>query len=158
MGFYKRRWQPTKAEKRAYAERMRSIEAAKDEPLKDGYTICCTGDCVTGDEIAFFNAGKTEKRLYGTIVNDSYGAEKQQHTFTIELDDSPEKTLIKGRNLYKNGVYRKQWTDEAKRQKILDEKHSRGDEAREAARKRKEERLFGQRDYDDIEGFGEYVY
>lgn len=105
MGF-KRRWQPSASQRRKYAERMRAIEAAQTESAPEDYSIDCTGDCCNGDEIAFFNAGKSDERLYGIIVNDSYGAAKQQHTFTIELLDG-EKMMIKGRNLYKMGVLRK---------------------------------------------------
>jgi len=120
---------------------MRSIKEEQSQPVADEYGIGCTGDCVTGDEIAFFNAGKSAERLYGTIVADSYGSAKQQHTFTIELTNG-DKMLIKGRNLYKNGCVRKAWPNEADRAEILHEKHIRGNEARAAAtiRKLKKER------------------
>ncbi|WVZ21889.1 hypothetical protein V8G54_000433 [Vigna mungo] len=74
----------------------------------------------------------------GRIVKESYGAAKQQHTFTIEvLWSKGEKPLpplypllIKGRNLYKLKTLRQKWEDEAERQKIMMEKHSRGSLAR----------------------------
>ena len=119
----------------------------------DEYNIEATGDCVIGDRVCFERAtfsGSYRRpvfsgveRVKGTIVRDSYGADKQQHTFTLRLDDGRE-TLIKGRNLYKNGVWRKPWDDPAERGKAQDEKHARGD----AARKARDERIIG----------GEYGY
>ena len=137
MGFYKKRWSPSSSQKREYHQRMLAIEAAKQESPKDGYDIDCTGDCCVGDNIAFFNAGKCEERMYGVIVADSYGADKQQHTFTVLLSTG-DKVLIKGRNLYKNGVKRMKWDNEENREKVLDEKHERGDAARAAKKARKE--------------------
>ena len=100
------------------------------------YSISCTGDAVTGDEVCFSRAKFTGsfrnakfagyEIVTGKIVKDSYGADKQQHTFTLLLEDG-SKTLIKGRNLYANGVYRKPWADEAARQLVQEEKHTRGD-------------------------------
>jgi len=106
----------------------------------NSYTIDCTGDCCTGDVVVFQRAifegsFRNPKFLYmetirGTIIKDSYGKEKQQHTFTIETWDK-KKIRIKGRNLYKNGTLRKVWDDENKRLEILDEKHERGTRIRE---------------------------
>lgn len=103
------------------------------------YSICCTGDAVTGDEVRFDRAefgGTLRKptflgfqRITGRIVADSYGADKQQHTFTLLLADGA-KTMIKGRNLYKQGVWRKPWADENDRRTVAAEKHGRGDIAR----------------------------
>ena len=114
----------------------------------DTYTINTTGDCVVGDEVVFeratftgsFRNAKFEgfKLVHGTIVNDSYGRDKQQHTFTLELLDG-SKLTIKGRNLYVNGTYRKLWADESKRGLVADEKHARGAKAR-AAREYRVER------------------
>lgn len=103
------------------------------------FSICCTGDAVVGDEVRFERAvfGGSFRRpkfagfelITGKIVRDSYGRDKQQHTFTLELADGA--TLrIKGRNLYANGVYRRPWADESARQAARDEKHARGDRAR----------------------------
>lgn len=105
------------------------------------FPINCTGDAVIGDEVRFERATFTGnfrnakfsgfERITGKIIKDSYGAEKQQHTFTLELADGS--TLrIKGRNLYNNGTYRKCWGDESRRAAVADEKHSRGDRARTA--------------------------
>jgi hypothetical protein len=105
----------------------------------DIYSLNCTGDAVVGDEVRFeratFSGSYRRPRfdgfemVTGKIVNDSYGAEKQQHTFTIQLENG-SKMLIKGRNLYKNGVYRKPWADESEREESLEDKHERGSNAR----------------------------
>ena len=103
------------------------------------YNINCKGNCVTGDEIVF------EKDIWrgnypnvkwdgtesfaGIIRKDSYGKDKAQHTFTIELL-SGEKMLIKGRNLYKHSVYRKPWNDENERNKALSDKYNRAKNAK----------------------------
>lgn len=107
----------------------------------DVCTINCTGDAVVGDQVRFERATFTGSfrnakfagftRVTGTIVGDSYGRDKQQHTFTIELEDG-SKIKIKGRNLYKNGTYRKPWADESTRAIAASEKHARGDTARRA--------------------------
>ena len=98
-----------------------------------------TGDVVTGDHVRFERAtfsGSFRKPKFagfelitGQVISDSYGAAKQQHTFTLLLE-SGEKLLIKGRNLYANGVWRKPWPDESARHAAADEKHARGDKAR----------------------------
>lgn len=110
------------------------------------YSIDCTGDCVVGDVVRFERSvftGSFRRPIFsgfeiveGRIVKDSYGAAKQQHTFTIELADG-SKMLIKGRNLYRHGVHRKPWEDEARRKQAADEKHLRGDTARRARAIRK---------------------
>lgn len=107
----------------------------------DVYTINCTGDCMVGDAVSFERATFTGsfrnakfdcfELIQGAIVKDSYGRDKQQHTFTLELADG-SKLQIKGRNLYANGTYRKLWADESQRGLAADEKHARGDRARAA--------------------------
>jgi len=109
------------------------------------YSISCTGDAVTGDEVRFeratfsgsFRNAKFAgfERITGKIIRDSYGDKKQQHTFTLLLLDG-SKLRIKGRNLYANGTYRKQWVDESARESARDEKHDRGDSARAQRRER----------------------
>lgn len=113
------------------------------------HPINCMGDCVTGDQIAFERSsfgGSLLRPVFlgfelvvGTIVADSYGAAKQQHTFTLELADGT-KTRIKGRNLYANGVYRAAWPDEAARAQALIAKHERSENARSQQAKRIEEK------------------
>lgn len=102
------------------------------------HPIRCDPDCVVGDEVIFERATFTGSfrnakfagfdRIAGRIVADSYGSEKQQHTFTIET--ATGKIRIKGRNLYRNGVWRKPWTDETQRRAAAAEKHERGGAAR----------------------------
>lgn len=103
------------------------------------YTVRCTGDAVVGDEVRFERATFTGsfrnakfagfETVTGKIVKDSYGKDKQQHTFTLALEDGSE-LRIKGRNLYANGTYRKLWADESQRRAAAEEKHARGDSAR----------------------------
>lgn len=110
------------------------------------YSIITSDACV-GDEVAFEQAIFTgsfrrpkfagTKLVTGKIISDSYGRDKQQHTFTLELPDG-EKMRIKGRNLYRNGLRRKPWTDESARGIALEEKHGRGAVARESRQWRKE--------------------
>ena len=114
------------------------------------YNVNCTGDAVTGDEVRFERATFSGsfrnarfagfERITGKIINDSYGRDKQQHTFTIELENGSKMT-IKGRNLYSNGTYRKLWADESLRGQVADEKHVRGDRARAACEIRKSEQF-----------------
>lgn len=103
------------------------------------YSINCTGDAVVGDQVCFDRAvfvGTYPKsrfdgyeRIQGVIVSESYGATTGQHTFTIQVTNG-EKIRIKGRNLYRNGLYRKKWDDETRRFAAQDEKHHRGGRAR----------------------------
>lgn len=112
----------------------------------DNYRINCTGDCVTGDKIKFERAVFTGsyrnakfphfEEVEGEIIKESYGEVKQQHTFTIKKIDGTA-MRIKGRNLYKNGIWRKSWDEESKRKVVLKEKHDRGSRARDAAEVRK---------------------
>jgi hypothetical protein len=111
------------------------------------FFIDCKGDCVVGDEIRFERATFTGsyrsakfagfEQITGEIIKESYGNEKQQHTFTIELKNG-SKICIKGRNLYKQGVWRKKWENEDERYDAQEEKHERGNEARKA----RDERMF----------------
>jgi len=105
----------------------------------DIYNINCTGDAVVGDEVRFeratfsgsFRNAKFAgfEKVTGKIIRDNYGKDRQQHTFTLALEGGGE-LRIKGRNLYAEGVYRKQWADESLRHAAAAEKHQRGDTAR----------------------------
>ncbi|XP_057770871.1 zinc finger CCCH domain-containing protein 62 [Salvia miltiorrhiza] len=117
------------------------------------FVLNCKGDACKGDIVIFeqnvyeefsivsrsATAGPLGTRIVaGRILKESYGAAKQQHTFTIEvLWSKGEKPLpplhpllIKGRNLYRLKTMRQKWEDEGERQRILFEKHARGDAAR----------------------------
>uniref|UniRef100_A0A5B6YKX5 Putative zinc finger CCCH domain-containing protein 62-like n=1 Tax=Davidia involucrata TaxID=16924 RepID=A0A5B6YKX5_DAVIN len=79
-----------------------------------------------------------KRTVAGRIVKESYGAAKQQHTFTVEVFWSKGirklpplfPLLVKGRNLYKLKTFRQVWKNEAERSKVLAEKHKRGAAAR----------------------------
>ena len=111
------------------------------------YTINCTGDCVVGDEVRFdrgiFTGSYKKPKFAGyelvsaQIIRESYGEQKQQHTFILETDKG-ETIRIKGRNLYRNNTYRKPWKNEKERGLKRNEKHQRGEKAREQRRLRKE--------------------
>lgn len=110
--------------------------------------IDCTGDACAGDTIKFTEGvfGGSHRRpkylgdrfVIAKVVKDSYGAAKQQHTFTIVIVESTgtrplvagTKTTRKGRNVYRNGCERLPWSDESLRDKALEDKHARGDAAR----------------------------
>ncbi|MCO5561604.1 hypothetical protein L7F22_015225 [Adiantum nelumboides] len=106
------------------------------------------GDACTGDVVLFKQKVKRNyhtpgkifilplvgKRIVaGRIVKESYGSDKQQHTFTVEVlwSNGPKKLpflyplLIKGRNLYRFRTFRQPWPNE-ERKRVLQEKHSRG--------------------------------
>jgi hypothetical protein len=110
--------------------------------------INCTGDAVVGDTIRFVEnvfegsfyspcfLGKRE--VIAEIVADSYGAKKQQHTFTLKIIKSAgckpleiaSKIRRKGRNIYRNGTERLKWENESQRDAVAAEKHLRGDVVR----------------------------
>lgn len=117
------------------------------------FVFNCKGDACTGDVVMFeqkvyemFSIASRSatgppcgtRTVAGRIVKESYGAAKQQHTFTIEvLWSKGEKALpplhpllIKGRNLYRLQTMRQKWADEEGRRKVLQEKHERGGIAR----------------------------
>lgn len=107
--------------------------------VPETFTMDAQGDAVVGDVVQFERAKFSGsyrnakfvgmESITGTITRESYGADRQQHTFTILLDDGS--TLrIKGRNLYKESLMRKPWADESAREKVAAEKHARGNEAR----------------------------
>ncbi|XP_020232205.1 zinc finger CCCH domain-containing protein 62 [Cajanus cajan] len=134
-------------------EHLEILHGGEKKYPPSSFVLNCKGDACTGDVVLFeqnvyemFNIASRSasgppcgKRIVaGRIVKESYGAAKQQHTFTIEvLWSKGEKPLpplhpllIKGRNLYRLKTMRQKWEDEVKRQKILMEKHSRGSFAR----------------------------
>ncbi|KVI10862.1 hypothetical protein Ccrd_010744 [Cynara cardunculus var. scolymus] len=113
------------------------------------FVMNCKGDSCTGDVVMFeqnvyemFSIASRSATgppcgtsvIVGWIVKESYGAVKQQHTFTIEqrgeTTPSPSSLLTKGRNLYRLKTMRQRWENESERHKILSEKHFRGNAAR----------------------------
>ncbi|KAG2638409.1 zinc finger CCCH domain-containing protein 62-like [Panicum virgatum] len=116
---------------------------------RSSFSINCKGDVCRGDAVLFKQKvyEKSGKRyakcigkriVAGKVTKESYGREKQQHTFTIQVFWSNgagklpplHLLLVKGRNLYRMMTFRQPWANEAERLKVLEEKHSRGDDAR----------------------------
>lgn len=125
------------------------------KPVTTDYPVVATGDVVAGDTIRFeegvFGGSFRNPSFLGNrtveaeVMRDSYGADKQQHTFTLRILASSgieplevgKVTRRKGRNVYRNGVWRQRWADEAARKAAADEKHGRGDAARAAREERR---------------------
>lgn len=122
------------------------------------FTIDCTGDVCAGDIIMFEKdiftghykrAKYSHKRtIIGEVLRDSYGTKKQQHTFILRIIWDSDKAYfkdqelrVKGRVLYRNGVVRRKWYDETNRIAVLEDKHLRGNDARELRRVLKEAKL-----------------
>ncbi|KAJ4964892.1 hypothetical protein NE237_016741 [Protea cynaroides] len=129
------------------------LKDGKGEKLypRSSFFITCTGDVCRGDVVLFTqrvyarydkvtrNGNVLGKRtIAGKVVKESYGAAKQQHTFTVEILWSKGfkslpplfPLLVKGRNLYRLKTFRQQWDDEEERSRVLTEKHRRGAAAR----------------------------
>lgn len=116
--------------------------------MTNEYRINCTGDVVTGDTIKFTEAvfGGShrkpkflgERTIEADVLRDSYGAGKQQHTFSLRVLASTgldpltvgSETRRKARNVYRNGCWRVPWASQLDRLEILAEKHLRGGYAR----------------------------
>ncbi|GAU17387.1 hypothetical protein TSUD_232630 [Trifolium subterraneum] len=130
---------------------------------RSSFNINCTGDVCLGDVVLFrqkvyekFNKVTRHGRVIGNrtvagrVVKESYGAAKQQHTFTVEVLWSSgvkklpplSPLLVKGRNLYKQKTYRQRWKNEADRVKVLSEKHRRGAAARSARALRQKKKSY----------------
>ncbi|KAK8930975.1 Zinc finger CCCH domain-containing protein 62 [Platanthera zijinensis] len=115
----------------------------------ESFLLNCKGDACLGDVVMFeqnvyemFSIASRSatgpscgtRTVAGRIVKESYGAAKQQHTFTIEVLWSKgvkpwpplHPLLIKGRNLYRIKTMRQMWDNEPERFKVLQEKHDRG--------------------------------
>ncbi|PHT56927.1 hypothetical protein CQW23_05413 [Capsicum baccatum] len=104
--------------------RMKDGNGQRQYP-RSSFAINCTGDVCKGDVVLFTQkvyknfdklrrGGKLlgKRTIAGRIVKESYGAAKQQHTFT-------------------------RWKDEDERLEVLAEKHKRGDAARSIRATRK---------------------
>jgi len=119
------------------------------KPFESEYTSDITGDACKGDKIVFAEAVftgsfKSPKFSHftvveGEIVKDSYGTEKQQHTFTIQTDAG--KIIRKARNVYRYGTFGKP-RDPSAREISLSDKHTRGTVAREERDQRRSEDEF----------------
>ncbi|KQK15165.1 zinc finger CCCH domain-containing protein 62 isoform X2 [Brachypodium distachyon] len=128
--------------------RFRDGDPEKIYP-RSSFCINCKGDVCRGDTVLFKQkvyekSGKRHSKcigkriVAGKVFKESYGKEKQQHTFTIQVFWSKgvgklpplSLLLVKGRNLYRMMTFRQTWSNEADRAKAVEEKHSRGDAAR----------------------------
>lgn len=113
----------------------------------DEYTENVTGNACVGDEVVFARAvfsgsypnSKFDyfEMVQGKIIKDSYGKDKQQHTFIIE-DSDGNKTRVKGRNIYKHLTLAKP-RDKEERNNVLQDKYDRGSIARKNRESRKNE-------------------
>ena len=95
MGY---RWKPNASQKRAYREKMLERETLPilthhHRPIREGCWV------------KYYSTNKG-CIVEGNVINSSYGADKGQHTFTIDWNN--EKVLVKGRNLYPNILEHKQ--------------------------------------------------
>ncbi|KAL7141347.1 hypothetical protein ABFS83_08G047300 [Erythranthe nasuta] len=117
---------------------------------RSSFVINCTGDVCMGDVVLFKqkvhqNSDKIPRSrslrwrtVAGRVIKESYGAAKQQHTFTVEvlwsrgmkMLDPLFPLLVKGRNLYRMKTFRQRWKNEEERLEVLSEKHKRGAAAR----------------------------
>lgn len=113
-----------------------------DAPPAPSWTLTadvCTGDTIRFTERIFSGSFRNakfvgERTVTATILKESYGDLKGQHTFTLQVLHSTGTdplepgtvTLRKGRNIYRLECYRMLWSDENKRQAVIDEKHTRG--------------------------------
>lgn len=111
-----------------------------------------TGDIIKFTEAVFRGSFRRpqfigERTVTADVLRESYGADKQQHTFTLKIIEctgtepltAGSMTRRKGRNIYRNGVSRLAWSNEAARRQVVTEKHQRGDLARAARDERKME-------------------
>jgi hypothetical protein len=88
MGY---KWKPNASQRAAYAEKCRE---------RENLPVFTTRHAIRhGCYIEYYSMNKGEI-IKGIVVNSSYGADRGQHTFTI--DTGTEKILVKGRNLYPN--------------------------------------------------------
>lgn len=119
------------------------------------FIIDCTGDIVIGDiiqftEVIFYGSYRNSKyvgdrTIIAEVLKDSYGKLKQQHTFSLKILEckglEPLEIGIrirrKGRNIYRNKTMRILWKNEEDREIVLNEKHSRGNLARQDRYNRK---------------------
>ena len=121
-----------------YGSTDEAIEAVAGSIPQNAMRVndACQGDLIVWIESEF--TGSYRKPRYdgsyariGMITSDSYGAGKQQHTFSIDMliDGKIRKTRRKGRNIYRNACWILN-ADRADRSVDLDDKHMRGSEAR----------------------------
>jgi len=84
MGY---KWKPNAAQKAEYKEKMQ-----EKQPL---HIVQSSGAIRKGCFVKYYNVNQGEI-ISGLVTGSSYGADKGQHTFTVDG------TMVKGRNLYPN--------------------------------------------------------
>jgi len=89
MGY---RWKPNASQRAEYAAKMREKEEMGATTTKYAIRVGCWLD---------FYSVSLGCRMEGTVITSSYGADRGQHTFTIQTADG-QKLMVKGRNLYPN--------------------------------------------------------
>ena len=85
------RWKPNASQRAAYRDKCIERESL---PV---FTTC--NAIREGCYVEYYSLNKGEI-ISGTVVNSSYGADRGQHTFTI--DTGCDKIMVKGRNIYPN--------------------------------------------------------
>ena len=105
------------------------------------YSVC-VGDSICFEK-AMFSSGRSGSFegyciIEATVLKESYGVKTGQHTFTLLLQNG-DKMLIKGRNLYANGVWCSN-LNRAERSNVVAEKNAR---SKVASNFRNEKRIFG---------------
>jgi hypothetical protein len=85
------KWKPNASQRAAYREKCLERESLPVHTTSFAIRIGCY--------LEYYSMNKGEI-IKGTVINSSYGDEKNQHTFTIDTDNG--KILVKGRNLYPN--------------------------------------------------------
>lgn len=116
--------------------------------------IDCTGGAVVGDEVLFIEqvfAGAYRhrrsigaRRVAARVLRTSYGQERQQQTFSLEVVASDGVSALtagttvrrKGRNLYRHGTWRRRWSDEAERAGVATDARARAQSAHAARAER----------------------
>jgi hypothetical protein len=88
MGY---RWKPNASQRAAYSQKCRERESIAVTTAQHAIREGCY--------VEFYSMNKG-KIISGTVVNSSYGNDRNQHTFTIQTEN--DKILVKGRNLYPN--------------------------------------------------------
>jgi len=87
MGY---KWKPNATQYRKYAERMKEQNSMN--------FIQSNGAIREGCKLSWIDKNSSVE-LSGEVITSSYGLDKGQHTFTIQLNQGSIK-LVKGRNLY----------------------------------------------------------
>lgn len=89
MGY---RWKPSASQRAEYAAKCRERDLVGTHTTNAAIRVGC--------KVKYYSLNKGGI-IEGKVVTSSYGADKGQHTFTIQTKLG-EKIMVKGRNLYPN--------------------------------------------------------